>query len=265
MDENNHDHPGDVWMDFDAALAEDATPFTTGTLSGVIRPENGRFPINEVVNQNARECFVRLLTIEPLKLAPDTAEAVAEAVRDWIDDDDEGEYEAPAYRALEAGYEPPNAELTGVAELLLVKGVNHELLYGDGERPGLAEFITVHDGGGVNLNFAPLNVLMALCPEDVSEGTARELAQAILEFRDDPLNHEVLAEKSWYRTEMFGFSDVRLREELVTTTSSIYRVRLDARCGAVLREVSAVLTRGGGPTQGGEPAGRIRLARMEVN
>jgi type II secretory pathway component PulK len=48
-------------------------------------------------------------------------------------------------------------------ELLLVKGVTPDILYGDGERPGLIRFLTVYgDARSININAAAPEVLKAI-------------------------------------------------------------------------------------------------------
>ena len=64
---------------------------------------------------------------------PGMTEDVADAILDWIDEDDEPrEYgaEYDYYASLTPGYEPRNGPLLTIEELLLVRGVTPELLFG---------------------------------------------------------------------------------------------------------------------------------------
>lgn len=71
------------------------------------------------------------LSRDALMVLPGMTEMIADAILDWIDEDDEPrDYgaEASAYMAL--GYEPRNGPISSLDELLLVHGVTSELLYG---------------------------------------------------------------------------------------------------------------------------------------
>jgi len=64
---------------------------------------------------------------------PGMNEEIADAILDWIDEDDEArEYgaESDYYSALEPAYQPKNGPLETIEELLLVRGVTPELLFG---------------------------------------------------------------------------------------------------------------------------------------
>jgi len=63
---------------------------------------------------------------------------------------------------------------------LLVKGVTSEILYGDNEKKGLIDLLTVYSGTSkVNVNAAPREVLMAI------PGITPEIADSIISFREN--------------------------------------------------------------------------------
>ena len=74
---------------------------------------------------------------------PGMTEDIADAILDWIDQDDEPREfgaEIETYSATEPGYAPRNGPLTTVEELLLVRGVTPTLLFGvDANRNGVAD------------------------------------------------------------------------------------------------------------------------------
>jgi type II secretory pathway component PulK len=74
---------------------------------------------------------------------PGMTEEIADAILDWIDQDDEKREfgaEIETYSATEPGYAPRNGPLTTVEELLLVYGVTPTLLFGvDANRNGMAD------------------------------------------------------------------------------------------------------------------------------
>ncbi len=79
---------------------------------------------DEKENDSARD---RLLAI------PGIDAAIADAILDWLDDDDsprEFGVERSHYRELSPAYQPRNGPLTALDELLMVHGVTPELLYG---------------------------------------------------------------------------------------------------------------------------------------
>ncbi len=79
---------------------------------------------------------------------PGMTEEIADAILDYMDEDDEPREfgaERDAYASLEPPYEPKNGPLHTVEELLLVLGVTPYLLFGtDANRNGLAD---MHEGG----------------------------------------------------------------------------------------------------------------------
>ena len=80
---------------------------------------------------------------------PGMTEEVADAILDWIDPDDEPRMlgaEIDHYSGLSPAYRPKNGPLDTVEELLLVRGISPELLFGaDINRNGTLD---PHEGGG---------------------------------------------------------------------------------------------------------------------
>lgn len=114
-----------------------------GNLSGVrygLEDESARLNINALVvadqiQENAgRDLLMRL---------PGMTEDVADAILDWIDEDDEArDYgaESSYYQGLRPPYTPKNGPLDTVEELLLVRGVTPQLLFGtDTNRNGMVD------------------------------------------------------------------------------------------------------------------------------
>ncbi len=124
--------------------------------------------------------------------------ALAAAMVDWVDEDDEvtvfdfvliGENEGAEsdyYEDLEPPYRAKNAPFDTLRELLLVRGIDEKVLFGGeaGEereyRAGLGQYVTVHGEGKININTANLRVLQALDLE-IDE----VLAQAIIDYRQE--------------------------------------------------------------------------------
>ena len=79
----------------------------------------------------------------PLMGIPGMTLEISEAIFDWIDDDDdqrEKGAESEYYQALAPPYECPNAKLETLDELLLIRGITPQILFGeDANRNGLLD------------------------------------------------------------------------------------------------------------------------------
>ncbi|MDA0282817.1 MAG: type II secretion system protein GspK, partial [Planctomycetota bacterium] len=106
--------------------------------SGLV-DESGRLNVNQILKFELSEDESR----ELLMYLPDMTEEVADAILDWIDDDEtlraygaEGDY----YSSLDPPYYAKNSNLASIDELLQVAGVTADLLYGeDANRNGLLD------------------------------------------------------------------------------------------------------------------------------
>ena len=83
------------------------------------------------------------IAVSLLMALPGMTEDIAEAILDWLDEDDEPHElgaEADYYNTLETPYSPSNGPLASVEELLLVRGVTPTLLFGaDVNRNGMLD------------------------------------------------------------------------------------------------------------------------------
>ncbi len=84
-----------------------------------------------------------------LMALPGMTEDVADSILDWLDEDDEPRElgaELEYYSSLETPYHPKNGPLDTVEELLLIRGVTPQLLFGlDTNRNGMVD---LHEQGG---------------------------------------------------------------------------------------------------------------------
>lgn len=113
--------------------------------------------VNTPMVENVRRLF------ELMELDPNLVEAVI----DWIDENEQEEpfgAENAYYETLDPPIKCKNGPLDSIEELLLLKGFDKAILYGDEETPGLVEFVTVFGDpqGLVNINTANERVLAAL-------------------------------------------------------------------------------------------------------
>ena len=108
---------------------------------------------------------------------------LVDSILDWRDPDDlhrlQGA-ESDYYQSLPHPYKAKNGNFDTVEELILVKGVTPEILYGNDQKPGLIDFLTVQaKTNKINLNAATKSVLMAL------PGMTPEIAEAVVAYRQD--------------------------------------------------------------------------------
>ena len=151
-----------------------------------IVPEPARRNINMLKDDD----WERILEVGgiPEELWPE----LIDSFNDWTDKDDnprmDGAESEDYYETLEPAYRADNDVLDTVEELLLVKGFNKTILFGgslqvlDEDDPmvisGIADLLTTYGDGKVNVNAAPMRVLMTLPEVD------ELVASAIIEERE---------------------------------------------------------------------------------
>ncbi|HEX4590050.1 MAG TPA: hypothetical protein VH120_08990, partial [Gemmataceae bacterium] len=131
-----------------APLSPDEAPSDSSSFRYGVTDESGK------INPNA------LMQIDPtgkvlhdaLMKLPNMTEDVADAIVDWIDPDDEPRAngaENSYYMGLSPGYRCKNGPLDSLEELLLVRGVTPDLLFGtDRNRNGAPDPDEADDGSG---------------------------------------------------------------------------------------------------------------------
>lgn len=247
LEDNSYDSYFDSW----AQLTREVLPplFIRGILKLEIEDLSGRLQVNSLVNKapdpededtqlvgsRSREILMRLLMSEAFGIEDESrVQEIVDAITDWIDKDDrESDFgaEDSYYQSLDPPYNCKNAPLEFVEELLLVKGITAELLYGDEKRKGLADVITVHgDDGKININSAVSLVLRAL-----DSRMSPELADSIMEYREDEGNKDNLEAANWYMDIDGWPGDIELDKKLVTTTSRYFRIRATGSIGSLTK------------------------------
>jgi general secretion pathway protein K len=144
-----------------------------------ISDESGKININALTDANS---IILSNLIVNLGIPGETANTIIDAILDWRDEDNlvrlhgaEDSY----YESLPVPYKAKNGNFDTLEELLLVRGVTPEIMFGSGNTPGLLNFLTVYSKGGViNINAAAKEVIMAL-PNMTSS-----MADAIIGYRE---------------------------------------------------------------------------------
>jgi general secretion pathway protein K len=167
---------GEVWR-------TDGRPYKDqmgeGEYSVRITDESGKIGINALTDGNSD--ILRNL-LKNLGIPEEEVNTIVDSILDWKDADDlhhlngvESEY----YMSLPNPYEAKNADFDTLEELLLVKGMTAEILYGNNEKRGIIDLLTIYSKTSkINVNAAPKEVLMAI------PGITPEIADSIISFRE---------------------------------------------------------------------------------
>lgn len=153
----------------------DGTPYRVKTDNGgclvSITDESGKVDINR-----APEVILRGL-FRGLGLEDEDADIIVDSILDWKDADDLHRLhgaESDYYMSLPNPYKAKNAGFETLEELIMVRGMTPDILYGNREKRGAIDLLTVNSKTGkINLNTAPREVLLAI-PGITSE-TADEI------------------------------------------------------------------------------------------
>ncbi len=146
-----------------------------------ITDELGKININAVSDANSD--ILRNL-LKNVGIQEEEVNTIVDSILDWKDPDDlhhlsgaEDDY----YMSLQPPYKAKNANFDTLEELLLVKGMTTEILYGNEDKKGIIDLLTLYSGINrirINVNAAPKEVLMAI------PGITPEIADSIISFRE---------------------------------------------------------------------------------
>ncbi|MBP2668797.1 MAG: type secretion system minor pseudopilin GspK [Deltaproteobacteria bacterium] len=214
-----------------------------------IEDEERKINLNRLVlpNRNAPD-EQRLAVFRRLLETLGVDAAVADAVVDWLDNDDTprvGGAESAYYLGLPYPYRAKNDLFDAVGELRLVRGVTPEVF------ETLRPHLTVHSSGKVNLNTAPKEVLMSLSAgADAAEGGVIDsaAADAIVAYRKEhPFTKpEEIGNVSSFLKELYRRTRLR---DMVDVQSTAFRVRATGVFGDTSRTVDAIGIRSGNTIQ----------------
>jgi general secretion pathway protein K len=266
--ESNTDSLLEDWADsakIDALL--EGIAFEDGKLAVKIFDEMGKiqvnalvaFPDKNVFNETQLNLWDRFLSNigDTEQLQDDSAPAaIINSVKDWLDSGDDDAItglsgaESDYYQDLDPPYACRNSPIPDLDELMLIKGITPELYYGNDEKPGMSQFVTIYGvaqsgtafsfPGRININTAELPVLAALMPLE-----SEDLITALLEFRqaaiDDKEGYD-FTNPGWYK-DIPGFGDINLNTNLITTSSDIFRIESEATLHDTKLKIIAVVQR----------------------
>jgi general secretion pathway protein K len=151
----------------------------------------------------------------------DEADTIVDSLMDWKDPSGLTRLHGAGsdyYESLPIPYKVKGAPFDTVEELLLVKGVTPVILYGDGDRKGIIDFLTVNsDSGLINLNYAPKEVIMSI------PGMTSDMADAIIQYRQ--------AQKIMNVQEVLGGNYQAMQPFITLNEGTVYTIEATGRIG----------------------------------
>jgi len=247
-DKNDLDSLNEDWAEAELLSAGSGILFDTGHFRLHIGDESGKIPINNLVNgteynNKIKDLLTGFLSLSEFDLDEQQVRDIVDAVKDWIDEDDETTgfgAENIYYEGLENPYACKNAPLDCIEELLMVKGITENLYYGTDETPGIAEYFTLYGKGAININTAPNLILKAL-----SDEITNEMVYDMDEFRRNEENN--LLDPAWYKN-IPGMTGITIDPGLITVQSNIFRITSTGYLNDIGKRISGVIERNSGGT-----------------
>ena len=160
----------------------DGTSYDIGVGSGGARvrviDDGGKISLNGLTD--ASGIVLKNLLINQ-GVPPENADVIVDSILDWKDGDDLHRLngaESDYYLSLPNPYKARDADFETLEELVLVRGMTPEILYGNGRTKGIIHFLTIYGNARqVNINAAPKEVLAAL------PGMDGEMVERLMAFR----------------------------------------------------------------------------------
>lgn len=259
-----------------------AIPFEKGRVGVQVQDELGKIQVNALVdfpkgrhfNESQKimwDRFTRnLLARDEEAFEGIEAPAIINSVKDWLDSGDDDAItglsgaEDDYYQGLDPPYSPANGPFTHVEELMRVKDITPELFAGAEGLGGIENFMTVYGmtlsqttvdhrnyafEGKININTAPLPVLIAMVPSENSD-----YAQSIYDYRGEK-NEEGdyihdLSSPTWYKNAPDIPSDLTIDPRLITVSSDFFRIRATAELDSMKMAATAIVHREQAPKTG---------------
>ena len=169
-------------------------PVDGGTIAGRLEDLQGRFNINNLVDQDGTENQLARQEFERLLSSLDIDPALAGAVVDWLDPDTDLRFPSGGEDATYAGADPPyrtaNSAITSTSELMAIAGFDRDTY------KRLAPYVTaLPPGTKLNVNTAS-DVVLASLSDDIDLATAATLVEerAGADFPDIDATFEGLVE-----------------------------------------------------------------------
>lgn len=243
---NDSDSLQEAWANSKELSLNSVTMFESGHFQVEISDLSGKIQVNRLINEDGKYneaqkmLLMRLLSSEQFQLDSEKVENLIDAIKDWIDPDDDVTRfgaETGYYQSLESPYSCKNGPIESLGQMLLIKGVTKELFYGNEHLPGISNYLTVYGDGKININTADPLVLRSL-----SDDIDTEMVSDMIEYRLDKGND--LKDHGWYR-KVPGMADITIEPGLIKTSSPYFEIESAGISGAMNKRVGAIIKREG--------------------
>jgi len=231
--ENDYDSLAEDWAKLDEPLS-----LKDGRIQVKVEDLQGRFNLNNLLDEEGRLSKPDLQQFRNLLAVLELDVELATAIVDWIDADVNPGLPAGAedqdYLRLEQPYRAANAPFVSSSELLLVKGITHEVF--DKLEPYVA---ALPERGEVNVNTTTPAVLAAMV-----QGMTLDEAGSILDGRPDKGYEDIATfrgEQALSGREVDG----------IGISSSYFLVQVNVELGRYNAARQSILARGEGDELGG--------------
>jgi general secretion pathway protein K len=235
-DETEYDSLDEDWALFNehpGYVSED----DEGRFKGAIEDEASKIAINTLIGEGDEPVRARLEQLDRLFVLLDIDLELIDAIVDWLDHDDTpgpSGAEDAYYEGLTPPYPCKDGPLASLEELLLVKGMTEEILYGDAEKEGLMHYLTIYSDGNININTASSVVLQCL-----SVGIEEGEAQTIISYREDePFSAEHPLSDVPEMQDIYS-----LIHEDITYESSVFSMRVEGQVRGIKKVIYTVVKR----------------------
>jgi general secretion pathway protein K len=170
------------WNGEDWATKQVAAPIEGGSVSGNIIDLQGRFNVNNLVDERGEPDPAQVEMLRRIVGNWDLEEGLVDVIVDWVDRNDEtgplGGAETSQYRLLDPPYLAPNAPMADISEVNLLAGMDSKA----SER--LRENLTaLPRGTELNVNTMSADVMMGLA-DNIDPTLATQLAEVVAKAED---------------------------------------------------------------------------------
>lgn len=244
---NDYDSLREPWAYSSAVSHKSSFMFEEGRFVLEILDLSGKIQINQLIdksgnyNPEQKELLERFFNTEQFGLDREEVDDLIDAIKDWIDPDNEITgfgAENSYYQALEKPYPCRNAPFLFLEDMLYVRGMTEKLYYGTEEKPGVSHYLTVHGDGKININTADPLVLKCL-----SEEIDDEMVEGIVEYRMD--EEMDLNNPAWYNN-VPGMSHIVVDPKVITISSIYFKISSLGIKNNVSKQIIGIVKRNDG-------------------
>jgi len=240
----NEDTLREDWAHTKLFSESSSSLFNEGRFMVEITDLSGKIQLSQLIDKDGnynsaqKSLLLRFMSFPEFGLDPEEVENIVDAIKDWIDNDNDTTRfgaEDAYYKALEKPYPCKNAPIEFLEELLFVRGITKELLYGSGEKPGISRYLSPYGNGKININTADIFILRSL-----SNDIDQERAEDMVEYRENEDND--LSDFKWYKN-VPGMADVSIPDSLITTSSTYFEITSEGFKGSMRKKIEATVER----------------------